>query len=446
MHRNLPPLLAIGCLACLLAACGSGGGDGSSGEAPQVAAAKGTVTVRVLDESGQPAPQAWARVEDSRGANWQSSVTDAGDVVVRDIIAGPARVIAGADGLYDSAPVTVQVAADRDSRLDLKLQRRNAATTALLGARAVGRSADGTRLVLEADIAVIDAAGQPVLGLTAADFSMPQWYCGFDAGWWCIRGPNGTDAGRWQPTTGQPDSFELVAAPPSHDFAAGLLIDQGERIAESRVDPARVQGLAEFLESLVGANSIALAEYSTKPGEPTLRSHGGFVSDGRALLPGISGLDQRVGGSSPTVQASTLMLDFMRSQAPVQPPALVVIGAGSEFDETATSSDVDAMIRSAATPITTIGFGDLYAAVTAAQVAQGTGGASVNVTFPAQYLTALRGLEQLLSGGMPFYRMRFTVEVSPAGIAAPGSTLYTSVSVAVTARDVLRVMIVLPLQ
>ena len=79
-----------------------------------------------------------------------------------------------------------------------------------------------------------------------------------------------------------------MPAPPSHDFAAGLLIDQGERIAESRADPARVEGLVEFLESLVGANSIALAEYSAKPGEPTLRTHGGFVNDGRALLPAIS--------------------------------------------------------------------------------------------------------------------------------------------------------------
>jgi len=446
MHRNLSSLLAIGCLACLLAACGNGGGDGSSGGAPQVPAAKGTVTVRILDESGQPAPHAWARVEDSRGAGWQSSATEAGDAIVRDIVAGPAKVTAGAEGLYDSAPVTVQVAANQDNRLDLKLQRRNAATTALLGARTVSKSADGRRLVLEADIAVIDEAGQPVLGLTSADFSMPQRYCGFDAGWWCVRGPTGTDAGSWQPATGRPDSFELVPAPPSHDFAAGLLIDQGERIAESRADPARVEGLVEFLESLVGANSIALAEYSAKPGEPTLRTHGGFVNDGRALLQAISGLDQQVGGSSPTVQASTLMLDFMRNQSPVQPPALVVIGAGWEFDETATQSELDAMIQSAAAPITTVGFGDLYAAMTAAQVAQVTGGASVSVTFPAQYRTALRGLEQLLAGGMPFYRMRFTIDVDPVGIAAPGSTLYTSVSVAVTGRDILGVMIVLPLK
>jgi hypothetical protein len=339
----------------------------------------------------------------------------------------------------------VKVAANQDNRLDLKLQRRNAATTALLGARTVSKSADGRRLVLEADIAVIDEAGQPVLGLTAADFSMPHWYCGHDAGYWCIRGPNGSDAGRWQPTTGRPDSFTLIPAPPSHDFAAGLLIDQGDRIAEASADPARAEGLTEFLESFVGGNSVAVAEFSTRPDEPTLRTHGGFVNDGRTLLPAISGLDQRVGGSSPTIRASALMLDFMLEQSPVQPPALVVIGDGWAFDETAPLSEVDTMIQSTGTPVTTIGFGDLYAAMTAAQVAQGTGGASVSVSFPAQYRTALRGLEMLLAGGMPFYRMRFAVDVDPAGIAVPGSTLYTAVQVEVTERDILRVMVVLPL-
>ena len=412
---------------------------------PPVAAAKGTVTVRVLDEFGQPAPDAWARVEDSRGAGWQSPATGAGDVVLRDIVAGPAKVTAGARGLYESEPVTVQVAADQDNRLDVMLQPRNAATAALLGARTVSKSADGSRVVLEVDIAVIDERGQPMLGLTAADVSMPQWYCGFDAAHFCIRGPNGGSAGHWQSTTGRPDSFELVIAPARHLFAAGLLIDQGDRIAESLADPARVEGLTEFLGSFVGANSIALAEYSTRSDAPILRTHGGFVSDGRMLLPAISGLAQRIGGASPTVLATSLMLEFVQQQSPDQPAALVVIGGGWEFDEYATQGEFDVMLHSAATPITTIGFGDLYAAISAAQVAQATGGASVRVNFPAQYRTALRGLEQLLAGAMPFYRMRFSVDVVPAGSAVPGSILFTSVRVEVTERDDLSVMVALPL-
>ena len=456
MRRKLHSLLGLGFIACLLAACsgGSGGGGSSgqpvgagSGSAPTGGSVpspvpKGTVVIRVLDDSGKPIPRAWASVEDRSGHIQTELIDSPGDVLFSGVAAGPAKLRAGALGYHDSAITTVQVVADQHNTFEVGLEPRDAATAAVLGTRVVSVSTGGTTLVLEADIAVFDESGEPLLGLTSPVFSIRPWDCGWGL---CINGPDGRELGSWSPTTGRPEAFTLIPAPSRKNFAAGLLIDQGSAVTRLYADPFRVNAITGFLESFIGADSVALAEFQGLPPAPVLRTNGGFVNDGRSLVEAARGMGERVGGSSPVMDAVPQMLDFMRSQSPEQAPVLVLIGVGwpSELDYSTHDSFrvLASASEAAATPLTTIGSSQMHAA---AELAVLTGGSFVLVDDPVQYRAALQGLDRLLGGAMPFYRMRFSLTISPAGVAISGNTLYTNVVVELSERDILHVPIVLP--
>ena len=80
----------------------------------------------------------------------------------------------------------------------------------------------------------------------------------------------------------------------------------------------------------------------------------------------------------------------------------------------------------------------------AAELAARTGGAFVRIEFPATYRTALRSLASLLSGDLPFYRMRFSVTSDYAAAFTPGNTLFTYVRITLGERDHVFVPVVLP--
>lgn len=446
MRRKLRSLLGLWFVAYLLAGC-SGGSDGEGSSAQPGGSVpspvpKGTVVIQVLDDSGKPMPLAWASVEDKTGHTQTEWIDSPGDVVFSGVAAGPAQLRAGAHGYHDSEITTVQVVADQHNTFEVGLERRDAATAAVLGTRVASVSTDGTTLVLETDIAVFDESGEPLLGLTSPAFSIRPWDCGWGL---CVNGPDGRELGSWWPTTGQPETFTLIPAPSRRNFAAGLLIDQGSAVTRLHADPFRVGAITGFLESFISADSVALAEFQGLPPAPVLRTHGGFVNDGRSLLAAARGLDERVGGSSPAMEAVPQMLDFMRSQSPEQAPVLVLVGEGWPSELDYGTHDLFGVLVSAseaaATPITTIGSSQMHAA---AELAVRTGGSFVLVDYPVQYLAALQGLDRLLGGAMPYYRMRFSLTIDPPGVAIPGNTLYTSVIVELSGRGTLYVPIVLP--
>jgi hypothetical protein len=436
MRRTLTSLLLIGPLAALLSACSDGSGNSTSGSNPLATAPRlgtGSVVIRVVDTAGSPVPDAWASVTDRTGNVRAKSVDADGYATFGDIWEGSAELNANAWGYYD-AGIRTSVADNRTMREQVTLERRNASTAAVLGTRAVSKSADGRTLVLETDIAVLDESGQPLLGLTDALFELPAVECGWG---FCINGPDGQEIASWAPVTGVPEAFGLVPAAPRRPFAAGLLVDQGSIVRDQQSDPFRVNAIVEFLERFTGTDSVALAGFSEGSGSPVLQQYGDFVSDGRSLLDSARSLDKRVGGSSPVVPAVQDMLGVIARQPPALPPALVLIS--NTWLEASDRLVLAAAGRAASTPIVAIANHEA-----AAELAVRTGGAFVKIEFPATYHTALRSLDSLLSGDLPFYRMRFSVTAEYAAALAPGNTLFTYVRIKVSERDHVFVPVVLP--
>jgi hypothetical protein len=442
MRRTLTAFLLIGHLVALLSACADGSGNSTSASNPTSGSnplataprlGKGSVVVRIVDTTGSPVPDAWASVTDRTGNVRAEPVGADGYATFGGILEGPAELNASAWGYYD-AGIRTPVTADRSTREQVTLERRNASTAAVLGTRAVSKSADGRTLVLETDIAVLDESGQPLLGLTDALFELPAIDCGWGL---CINGPDGQEIAGWVPVTGAPEAFGLVTAAPRRPFAAGLLVDQGSIVQDQQSDPFRVNAIVEFLERFTGTDSVALAEFSKWSGAPALQQSGDFVSDGRLLLDSARSLDQRVGGSSPVVPAVQEMLGIITRQPPVLPPTLVLIS--NTWLEASDRLVLAAASRAASTPIVTISNHEA-----AADLAARTGGVFVKIEFPATYRTALRSLDSLLSGELPFYRMRFSVTSNYAAAFTPGNTLFTYVRIRLNERDHVFVPVVLP--
>jgi hypothetical protein len=438
MRRMMSALLLIGPLAALLSACSDGSGTSTSGSNPLATAprlGKGSVVVRIVDTTGSPVPDAWASVTDRTG-NVRAEPVDAdGYANFGGILEGSAELNANAWGYYD-AGIRTSVTADRTTREQVTLERRNASTAAVLGTRPVSKSADGRTLVFETDIAVLDESGHPLVGLTDAMFELPAVECGWGL---CINGPDGREIASWLPVTRAPETFGLMPAAPRRPFAASLLVDQGRIVTDSLADPHRVDAIVDFLDRFTGTDSVALAEFSERGSGSALRTHGGFVNDGRLLLDAAQGLGERVGGASPVVPAVQEMLGFIASQAPVAPPTIVLIS--NTWIDASDLLVLAAASRAASMPIVTISSDE---SGTAAQLAARTGGVFVRIGFPATYRTALRGLDSLLSGDLPFYRMRFSVTSDYAAAFEPRNTLFMQVHITLGETDHVYVPVVLP--
>jgi hypothetical protein len=437
MHGKLAALLLVGHLIALLTACTDGSGNSTrypnySGTAPRLA--PGDLVVRVVDTAGSPVAGAWTSISDPAG-NAGGAATDAdGYVTFGSVRAGAVDVRAYAWGYLDGASVRVQVAERRTTQGQVMLVPRNASTAAVLGTRAVSQSADGRTLVFETDIAVLDESGQPLLGLTDAMFELPAVECGWGL---CVNDPSGQEIANWLPLTGTPQAFGLIPASPRRPFAAGLLVDQGSIVTDSHADPHRVDAIVEFLQRFTGTNSVALAEFRERTSGSVLQTHGDFVNDGRSLLDPARGLGERVGGSSPVVPAVQDMLGIIASQPPATPPTVVLIS--NTWFEASDRLVLAAASRAASTPIVTISSHEA-----AAELAARTGGIFVRIEFPTTYHTALRGLDSLLAGDLPFYRLRFAVTTDYAAAFTPGNTLFTYVRIQVSERDHVFVPVVLP--
>jgi hypothetical protein len=437
MRRTLTAFLLIGPLVALLSACADGSGNSTrypdySGAVPRLAA--GDLVVRVVDTAGTPVAGAWATISDQAGNAGEATTGADGYVAFGSVRAGPVDVRASAWGYLDGASVRVQVAERRTTQGQVMLVPRNASTAAVLGTRAVSQSADGRTLVFETDIAVLDESGQPLLGLTDALFDLPGLECGWGL---CINGPDGREIASWLPETSAPETFRLVPAAPQRAFAAGLLVDQGSIVTDSHADPNRVDAIVEFLQRFNGTNSVALAEFRERTSGSVLQTHGDFVNDSQSLLDPAKGLGERVGGSSPVVPAVQEMLGIILSRPPVAPPTVVLIS--NTWIEASDRLELAAASRAASTPIVTISSQE-----SAADLAARTGGIFVKIEFPTTYRTALRSLDSLLSGDLPFYRMRFSVTTDYAAAFAPGNTLFTYVRIQLGTRDQVFVPVVLP--
>ena len=449
MARKLYALLGSVSLSVLLAACGGDSGGGMSAPTSNPPpptdpppAQTGTLEVRVTDPDGNPVPYAQVNVNaPADSGTWTSSYSDGlGIAVFSSLPIGSVSAFAsGWPSHYSSDQVEVQIATGTRTNLSLTIAPVYAGTAIVLATRHISSVPDGSEIEFEADIAVVDPSGQPITGLDASHVTLPPSDCG-DWDPLCIVDDAGQEAGRWTPVTGAPSAFEWRPGSTESVYAAGLLVDQGTYIGLERWDPGRKTAIVEFLDSFDPANSVALAEFSQPLGQTfavRYLSHfvgdynGRFVSEFAALRNAALSIDRRVGGSSPVDLAVPEMLGTMDWWAPPQARELVLVAPGGPaWDNQWVQTVVDAS-EFWGTPVNLIGQGGPAAVAAVAR----SGGALFIARFPAQMRTAFRSLDAVLSGSMPFYRMRFRLQMTETAAVDQPRTLRASVGIALPARD-----------
>lgn len=442
MERRTLALLGSLLLSGLMAACGGDSGGGmpapaSGGGSPPPdppPVSTGSLEVLVTDPDGAPVPYVQVNVNaPADSGTWTTSYSDGSGIAVFSALpTGAVSAFAsGWPSYYSSDQVQVQIETGIRAAIGLTIAPRYAGTAVFLGARQISSSPDGSEVELEADIALVDPLGQAVTGIDASQVTLPWWDCG---DWYplCIVYDDGNDAGHWIPVTGTPSAFEWLPGSAPSAYAAGLLVAQGGSVALERWDPGRKEAIVEFLDSFDPANSVALAEFRWLPGQDfAVRYNGGFVSDAGELRDAALTLDRRVGGISPIDQAVPDMLGMTDWLAPPQSPHLVVVHAAwQDWTVPAVESAVAAS-EEWGIPVNVIAPGYFQAASVVAR----TGGALLIAGFPAQMRTAFRALDSVLSGSMPFYRVRFRLQLTDTPAGDQPRTLRASVVIALPERE-----------
>jgi len=455
-HRLLPVCLALWLTAALIGCGGGSAGSASTGpgQAPPPAGSNwpmGRILARVTDTNGLPITGAVVRMVQSSGEYVDGPTNAQGEVLFVNVPVGATIVKADSWGYYDSPSQTVQVEDRVQATVPVSLEPRDPFTTVILGSRVISKGTDGKTLEFEIDVGVLDPSGQPLTNLADEAFNLPRVDCGWGP---CLTGPAGWIPDAWyDPVTGRPQSFALQPAQARSPVAAGLLVDQGA--GAKWLEPQRSAALAEFLTALGGNDSTLLAEYRGKGSIFSFTPSGGFVADGRSLLPLAQGLPARLDSEdSDPVAGTQSMLSYLAQQSSTAPQVLVALTSGDlGCDVPASSSPgwmpscrqlVELSVNSGI-PVTTMS-GAI--SLTGADLARRTGGAAFFTDFPTQYRTAMRGLLSVVGSEIPFYRIRFAVKVGAASevdVLAAGNTLYGYLQVRPSERDVLYADVVVPL-
>jgi len=442
MRQSLFLGLAGVCLVVLLAACGSGSGSGPSATASGSSIPprkSGSLSVLVVDELGAPVRAASVHINRD-GTEVAQKLTDSrGEAAFASLPAGSLIMSVYSSDHHQPTDRRIEVSPRTSSRAEVTLKARSAATTVVLGTRKVGLAGDGRTLQFETDIAVLDETGDALLSLPDAAFVLGQWDCGWGG---CVTDPGGREVGGWTVQSTRPDQFGLVPGRARSPFAVGVLLDFGQGREDD--EPQRSEALVEFLQGFGGNDRVLLAGFRVPQAGSAIYPSGEFVTDGRSLVPFVQQLPIGMEDPGSLADVAGPMLDYLQERAPALPTTLLAVGGAGAGCGGAWPTSCGALAersRAAGIPIATM----MVSGSGAEDLAHLTGGPHFNVSFPAQYRSALRGLTAVLGGEVAFYRLRYTVRLDDAALIAPGNTLHTSVTVKVGEQDHLYAPITLAL-
>ena len=437
-------LLAAAATATLGAGCGGGGGGNVSPAVTQLGAAE----VVVRDAFG--APVVGATVQQAT-ANSAAVNTDAGGVAY--LVAPPGPI-----SLTITVPTFTPVVtwANLDlagiTTVAVTLERATAPAGGSLATRsgvAPARSADGRTVGFEVELLVLGADGQPVDGLTAADFQLLA--CQPDAtspAADCLRNAQADHA---YLASGAASSLHVVAAQPVVAHTVGLLIDQSGSIASSdrlngRLYAAKalVSELAAGDQTLIGAFADGVG--ALLPEQPLTVLYS--VPDAAAAPQSFAALDAlagQSGGQTPLYASIDAMRARLVADASLRPDlhrALVVFTDGADSYCTSLAGcaqqrqKVIAAARADGVRLFTIGLSGSIDVEALSQLATDSGGAMLYADRVEQLIPLYGSLGKLVSLGLPTYRLRFAIDAGEAGVFASGQKVLARAQVQVRGQAV----------
>jgi hypothetical protein len=407
---------SLAVLALALAACS--GGDGSS------QAKHGTVVVTATSIAGTPISGVSAEIFDG---TLRTEITDAnGEARFADIRARDALVGLRAPGYYAPASKEIVVPADAVVNVPFNVVHKTEATLVLLGTHPVYR-ADGNKLAVDLDAALLDANGAPWETLTSADFEV-----GLDCGDGCYT---------WD-VDGNTQSFEfsatvidaaLVPAPitPRPTIAAAVLLEPSAEMGAWDPDALRLKALANYFDSITAPDTVALGSYQGLPGTPALTTYGEFVADTGDLRTTLATLAGQELGTNALDAALADMISFTEASTAAGSPdllrAIVTVRGGDYSYRDHDCGDVSCVqVRSAAEDaaiangiaIVAIGPSTFY--YPDSPNISRTGGAVARVDDPAQFPVVFRALNSIVGHHLAYTRVRIVLDTGAPDVWIPG--------------------------
>lgn len=425
--------------ALALSACGGGSGHSPETPAPPVtgtpptppAQGKGTAVIQVTTTDGAPVPGIPLAI--NGGFDGRGATTDAhGEARFTDVPAGEVQATTGGPpyggGTYHPAASRFRVVADAVTTVPIVVESVTEAIPAVLAARTTP-SSDGSTMILELDIAVLDERGVARETLTAVDFRLDG-----ACGWYvCLMNADGTVSDFHYSAQVEDASLVPVSTWSRPALATAILLDQSKSMAA--FDPAslRVSGLQSFLGSITAPDSVTLGSYydAALPGEtarPEVTTYGPFTSDTSDLLARVASLPGQEAGRNTMAATSSAVAELAQlasSQTLGDPGGTVrsVVVVDSQLSGEqgcypcscqARCSEAVQAARDAGIPVVAIGTDYSYGF----ELASRTGGAGVPVVAPEQLTPVFRGLDSILSGTLAYNRVRLVLDSTPGGLVS----------------------------
>lgn len=436
--------LSLCLLAALaLSACGGSGGPSQPVDPPAPppagtppAQSKGTVVIQVTTSDGAPVPDLSVNMNDgfdSRGAKTDAS----GEARFTEVPAGDVQASTGGPpygvGRYYPANSRFRAVADAVTTVPIVVESVAEAIPVVLAAR-TAPSSDGSTMILELDIAVLDEQGVARETLTATDFSLDggcNWYG-------CLINADGTQSNFYYSAQVEDASLVPVSTWSRPALSTAILLDQSKSMAAFDPTSLRVSGLQSFLGSITAPDSVTLGSYydaamSGEPARPEVTTYGPFTSDTSDLLASAASLPGQETGRNTiaaTTSAIAQLVQFTSSQAPGDAGgarrSVVVVESQLSGEQgcypcscQARCSEAVQAARDAGIPVVAVGTEFSYGL----ELASWTGGAGVPVVAPEQLEPVFRGLDSILSGTLAYNRVRLVLESTPGGLQ-PGRVLW----------------------
>jgi hypothetical protein len=410
----------IAALALVLSAC-SGGSSGVGVNKSY----SGTVIVRATSISGTPIVGATVSLTDY--AQTQTVGTDAnGNARFDDVIRGDASVFLSAPGYYTRDTEQFVVSADSVKNLPLTLVHRTEATPVLLAAHPV-YPADGNKLSVDLDVALLDSNGAPWETLTTSDFRASpvcDWGCYF----WDV---DGSDLG-FVYNAGVVDAA-FVPAPitPRRAIAAGVLVDQGAEMRVWDPDALRLQAVGSYFDSIAAPDTVALGSFQGVPGTPALTTYGEFTSDAGGLHTAVAALAGQESGTNPLYTALADMISFTAANTapgPVNLQRAIVVVTGDDYshrdggcdDVTCTQVRSAAEKAALANGIAIVAVGPSTFNYPYLPSVSRTGGAVALVNDPVQFPVVFSALNSILGHSTAYTRVRVVLDSGEPDAWIPG--------------------------
>jgi len=206
----------------LVTACGGGGEPTPMLPAPQPPAPAYSVVVKAVDTQGQPI--AGASVSLNGGFNGMTAMTgsDGATTFKFNAWSADASLRTYMTGYHSARREFLLGGANSPNVQQLQLMRTDEAQLVLRGVTSQA-SADASSVVVSADIGVADHKGDAIATLTAADFTVPDYDCGWAA---CVLDPSGAMLnGWWSPSRTTPVEATLSGTGPSTHYKVRFVLE-----------------------------------------------------------------------------------------------------------------------------------------------------------------------------------------------------------------------------